>query len=100
MTCEAAADGAEALEKFLAAPEGYYDLIFMDIQMPIMNGYEATKAIRGAARSDAALVPIVAITANAFSEDVKTAQAVGMNAHIAKPFELKLLKKIIRQWLK
>lgn len=100
LTCEAAADGAEALEKFLAAPEGYYDLIFMDIQMPIMNGYEATKAIRGAARSDAALVPIVAITANAFSEDVKTAQAVGMNAHIAKPFELKLLKKIIRQWLK
>ena len=100
LTCEAAADGVEALEKFLASPEGYYDLIFMDIQMPVMNGYEAAKAIRAAARNDAARIPIIAITANAFSEDVKMALAAGMNAHIAKPFELKLLKKTIRQWLK
>lgn len=100
LTCESAGDGAEALEKFLAAPEGYYDLIFMDIQMPTMNGYEAARAIRAASRSDAVRIPIIAITANAFSEDVKMALAAGMNAHIAKPFELRLLKKIIRQWLK
>ena len=77
-----------------------FDLIFMDIQMPTMNGYEAARAIRAASRSDAVRIPIIAITANAFSEDVKMALAAGMNAHIAKPFELKLLKKIIRQWLK
>ena len=100
LTCESAGDGAEALEKFLAVPEGYYDLIFMDIQMPTMNGYEAARAIRAASRSDAVRIPIIAITANAFSEDVKMALAAGMNAHIAKPFELRLLKKIIRQWLK
>lgn len=100
LTCESAGDGAKALEKFLAAPEGYYDLIFMDIQMPTMNGYEAARAIRAASRSDAVRIPIIAITANAFSEDVKMALAAGMNAHIAKPFELRLLKKIIRQWLK
>ena len=76
------------------------DICFMDIQMPTMNGYEAARAIRAASRSDAARIPIIAITANAFSEDVKMALAAGMNAHIAKPFELKLLKKIIRQWLK
>ena len=99
LTCESAGDGAEALEKFLAAPEGYYDLVFMDIQMPTMNGYEAARAIRAASRSDAVRIPIIAITSNAFSEDVKMALAAGMNAHIAKPFELKLLKKIIRQWL-
>lgn len=100
LTCESAGDGAEALEKFLAVPEGYYDLIFMDIQMPTMNGYEAARAIRAASRSDAVRIPIIAITANAFSEDVKMALAAGMNAHIAKPFELRLLKKIKRQWLK
>ena len=93
LTCESAGDGAEALEKFLAVPEGYYDLIFMDIQMPTMNGYEAARAIRAASRSDAVRIPIIAITANAFSEDVKMALAAGMNAHIAKPFELRLLKK-------
>ena len=76
------------------------DICFMDIQMPTMNGYEAARAIRAASRSDAVRIPIIAITANAFSEDVKMALAAGMNAHIAKPFELKLLKKIIRQWLK
>ena len=61
---------------------------------------EAARAIRAASRSDAVRIPIIAITANAFSEDVKMALAAGMNAHIAKPFELRLLKKIIRQWLK
>ena len=76
------------------------DICFMDIQMPTMNGYEAARAIRAASRSDAVRIPIIAITANAFSEDVKMALAAGMNAHIAKPFELRLLKKIIRQWLK
>ena len=75
------------------------DICFMDIQMPTMNGYEAARAIRAASRSDAVRIPIIAITANTFSEDVKMALAAGMNAHIAKPFELKLLKKIIRQWL-
>ena len=65
-----------------------------------MDGLTAAKTIRAAVRADAKTIPIIAMTANAFSVDVKMALAAGMNAHIAKPFELKLLKKIIRQWLK
>lgn len=94
-----AVDGKEAFERFEASEEGYYDLIFMDIQMPIMNGYEAAAAIRNSGRNDAKTVPIIATTANAFAEDVQMARQAGMNEHIAKPLELKDLKRVMEHWL-
>ncbi|MBO6138132.1 MAG: response regulator, partial [Lachnospiraceae bacterium] len=78
----------EAVEKVMAADPGYYDAVLMDIQMPVMDGYEAAKAIRALEDKEKAGIPIVAMTANAFSEDVKKAQSVGMNAHIAKPIDV------------
>lgn len=86
---ETAVDGKEAVEKFTVSLPGYYDLILMDVQMPEMNGYEATKAIRALERPDALSVPILAMTANAFSEDVEKSLACGMNGHISKPIDLK-----------
>ena len=82
-----AADGKEAVEKVQAAPAGYYDAVLMDVQMPVMNGYEATKAIRALADKEKAAVPIVAMTANAFDEDRKAALDAGMDAHIPKPID-------------
>ena len=79
--------------------DGYYDLIFMDIQMPMMNGYDATRAIRAMNRDYCRKIPIVAMTANAFAEDVQAAKTVGMNEHIAKPLELKILIKTLNRWL-
>ena len=79
--------------------EGYYDIIFMDIQMPKMNGYDATRAIRAMPRNDCKKIPIVAMTANAFAEDVLAAKTVGMNEHIAKPFEVETLVKTLKKWL-
>ncbi|MCL1939089.1 MAG: ATP-binding protein [Desulfovibrionaceae bacterium] len=84
---EEAADGTEAVEKFKNSPEGYYDVIFMDVQMPHMDGYEATTAIRALERPDAKSVPIYAMTANAFKDDVDHAMDSGMNGHLAKPLE-------------
>ena len=81
------------MEKLTAAADGYYDLIFMDIQMPVMNGYEATKAIRSLDDEKKADIPIVAMTANAFEEDKKRAFEVGMNGHIAKPIEIDVIIK-------
>ncbi|MDO5574762.1 MAG: ATP-binding protein [bacterium] len=83
------ADGKEGTEKFLHAPDGYYDVIYMDIQMPVMNGYEATRIIRESEHPQAASVPIIAMTANVFAEDIEKARVAGMNGHIAKPFDLK-----------
>lgn len=83
-----AGDGKEALEKFRSSSPGYYDLILMDIQMPVMNGYEAAQAIRNLDRDDAATIPILAMTANAFNEDVAKAMAAGMNNHIPKPINV------------
>ncbi|MDR1318055.1 MAG: response regulator, partial [Treponema sp.] len=80
-------DGDSALEIFKKAPENHYDIIYMDIQMPRMNGYEAAEAIRALNRSDAKTVPIVALTANAFKEDIDRALGSGMNAHLAKPMD-------------
>jgi CheY-like chemotaxis protein len=80
-------DGTSALEIFKGSPENYYDIIYMDVQMPQMNGYEAARAIRALNRSDAKTVPIVALTANAFREDIDKAIASGMNAHLAKPMD-------------
>lgn len=96
---EEACDGAEALEKVSESEEGYYDLILMDIQMPNMDGYEAAKAIRALDRTDVKTVPIVAMTANAFEEDVRAALRAGMNAHFAKPVEMDTLRKILSDYL-
>ena len=95
---ESACDGAEGAAKFAAAPAGYYDLLLMDVQMPVMNGYEATQKIRASAKSDARTVPIVAMTANAFAEDINHAVSAGMNEHIAKPIEIDKLYGIMRKW--
>ena len=84
---EQAVNGKEAVEKIAAADTGYYDAVLMDVQMPIMNGYEATKEIRNLSDRAKASVPIIAMTANAFDEDRKAALAAGMNAHIAKPID-------------
>jgi len=99
LEAETAVDGKDALDKFKAAKEGYFDLIFMDVQMPVMNGYEATKAIRALDRMDAKTIPIIAMTANAYAEDVKNAKAAGMNEHMAKPIDLSRLAAIMTKYL-
>ena len=100
LTVEHVWDGMEAVDKVSEAPDGHYDIIFMDIQMPRMNGYDATRAIRAMDRDYCRQVPIVAMTANAFAEDVQAAKTVGMNEHIAKPLELSVLAKALRRWVK
>ena len=97
---EVAGDGAQALEKFRQSPEGYYDIIFMDVQMPVMDGYEATRQIRKLPRQDAGSVWIVAMTANAFMEDVRQARQAGMNEHISKPVDVDHLLEILRTQLR
>lgn len=97
---DTAENGKEAVDCFAASPEGYYDIILMDIQMPVLNGLEATKKIRKMPRKDAQAVPIIAMTANAFTEDVQNAKKAGMNEHIAKPLELELLMKRLKFYLK
>lgn len=99
MNVEEAVDGKEAVNKFMASPPRYYDLIFMDVQMPIMNGYEATSAIRSLNRRDAKRIPIIAMTANAFVEDVQAAVSAGMNEHMAKPLDIEQLQDILKRWL-
>lgn len=96
---ETAENGKEAIEKIESAAPDKYDLIFMDIQMPIMNGYEATAAIRSMA-NERANIPIIAMTANAFAEDVQLAKSTGMDEHIAKPLEFKKLNFIMEKYLK
>lgn len=100
LDCDTAIDGGDAVEKFSKKPDGYYNLIFMDLQMPVLNGYEATRKIRSlSSPSSAATIPIIAMSANAFSEDVKESIDSGMNAHIAKPLDLKLLCDTLNKWL-
>ena len=96
--CDTASNGKEAFEKFIDAPNGY-DLILMDVQMPEMNGYEATRAIRASSHPFAKAVPIIAMTANAFVDDVRDAIESGMDAHIAKPVQIDTLKATIQQVL-
>lgn len=79
--------------------DGYYDIIFMDIQMPRINGYDATRAIRSINRSYCKQIPIIAMTANAFAEDVHAAKTVGMNEHIAKPLDFNTLAKVLKKWI-
>ena len=95
---ETAENGKIAVEKVEASPKGSYDLIFMDIQMPVMNGYEATAAIRSLPGEKGKL-PIVAMTANAFAEDVQLAKNTGMNGHIAKPLDMNKLNDVLENWL-
>lgn len=85
-------DGVQAVREFESTAQGTYDAILMDIQMPNMTGYEATRAIRKLNRPDAGTIPIVAMTANAFSEDVQASLNAGMNAHVAKPIDVEVLR--------
>ena len=96
---ERAADGEECCTMLAQAPEGYYDLILMDIQMPRMNGYEAAAKIRGLADVKKAGIPIIAMTANAFAEDRQAALDAGMNAHVAKPIDMAVLLPTLLRWL-
>ena len=98
LVVEEARDGIEARDKFLAAPVGYYGAILMDIQMPNMNGYEATEAIRISTHEEAKTIPIIAMTANAFSEDVSRALTSGMNAHISKPVNFQKLFECLQKF--
>lgn len=97
LTVECAYDGRQAADCYLNSPEGYYDVIFMDIMMPVMNGYETTKTIRNAGRKDSADILIVAMTAMAFSEDEDRSFKSGMNYHLSKPFEPDELLKILKE---
>ena len=94
--CTICENGKRILEAFEQSVPGEYDMILMDVQMPVMNGYEATEAIRRSSHEQAKTIPIIAMTANAFSEDMQHSLAAGMNAHISKPVDMKLLKKTIR----
>lgn len=94
-----AVDGEDAVQKVSKSEENYYDMILMDIQMPKMNGYDATKAIRTMDRRDAGYIPIIAMTANAFEEDVRTALRAGMNEHFAKPIDVQALERLLHKYL-
>ena len=94
-TCEVAANGKEAVAKFGMSAPGTFDMIFMDVQMPVMNGHDAARAIRAMDRPDAGTIPIIAMTANAFAEDERQALACGMNAHVAKPIDVHNLERVV-----
>ena len=100
-SCTICPDGAELVNAFEMVKPDEYDAILMDIQTPHMNGYEATTAIRAASidRPDLARIPIIALSADAFAEDVKHAHSVGMNDHMAKPMEIESLVAIMRKWM-
>ncbi len=99
LAVECAYDGAEAVELVANSADGHYDIVFMDIQMPKMNGNDATRAIRSMKREWCQTVPIIAMTANAFAEDVQAAKTIGMNEHIAKPLDLSRLAAVLNKWL-
>ncbi len=96
---ERVSNGKLAVEQFKQVENGYYDIIFMDVQMPVMNGYEATRAIRAMSGDYAKTVPIIAMTANAFAEDVRAAKEAGMNEHVAKPLDLEQLLTTLGKWV-
>ena len=96
---ESAENGSIAVDMVAGAEAGYYNLVLMDIQMPIMNGYEATCAIRALKRKDVKYIPIVAMTANAFAEDIQAAKSAGMNEHMAKPIDINRLMEVLNRWL-
>ena len=89
-------DGLQAVDRAVSAEPGYYDLILMDIHMPVMNGYEASRQIRNSVRKDLQELPIVAVTANAFAEDIEAARMAGMNGHLTKPINIAQLVKVLK----
>jgi CheY-like chemotaxis protein len=95
-TVETAENGKEALDMVASSSPGYYDAILMDIQMPVMDGYEAARAIRALDNPELAEIPIIAMTANAFKEDEQAAEQAGMQGHIAKPIDLQKMMETIR----
>ena len=95
-SCTICPDGAELVKAFEMVKPGEYDAILMDIQTPHMNGYEATKAIRGGRNPLGKTIPIIAMTANAFSDDIQNSIAAGMDAHISKPIDVAILEKTMR----
>ena len=97
-SCEIVTDGRLAVERFQRSEPGEFDAILMDVQMPVMNGHEAARAIRSLDREDAGNILIIAMTANAFAEDEKAALDAGMDAHVPKPLDMELLKKTIKQF--
>lgn len=99
LEADVTADGQTAFETFVAKPAGYYQAVLMDIQMPVMDGYDATKAIRASAHADAKTVPIIAMTANAFPEDITRSLAAGMDDHLSKPIDLATLRQTLRKYL-
>lgn len=96
---ETATDGKEAVDMFSSHPDGYYDLIFMDLQMPVLNGLDATRAIRSLPKETSLTIPIVAMSANAFTDDIQASLKAGMNGHIAKPLDLKVLGHVLEKYL-
>ncbi len=96
---ETAVNGREAVDKIMISAPGYYDAVLMDIQMPVLNGYEATKEIRAIRNPELAGIPVIAMTANAFAEDIQKAKDAGMNAHIAKPIDVDNMAKVLREIL-
>ena len=94
-----AEDGQICLDKFQSSPENYYDAILMDIRMPNMTGYEATTAIRQLTRSDALSTPIIAMSADAFADDIRRCSECGMNDHVAKPIDIVELTRLLKQYL-
>ena len=99
IAAERASNGREAVEMFAGQPEGYYDAVLMDLRMPVMDGLDATRAIRALDRPDAKAIPIIAVTANAFEEDVRQTREAGMNAHLSKPTDSELLYDTLRKTL-
>lgn len=97
--CLVAHNGRECLEMYLGRDAGYFDMILMDVRMPVMNGYETTKAIRATNKADAMTVPIVAMTANAFTEDKRKCWSAGMNDHIAKPIDVEVMLETIGRYI-
>ena len=95
-----AENGRICLEKFCESEVNYYDVILMDLRMPVMSGLEATKAIRALNRPDAQSIPIIAMTADAFSEDVQHCLECGMNAHTAKPIDVDEVARLLKKYLK
>ena len=98
--CETAVNGAEGVSSFEKTVPGWYDAILMDMQMPVMDGCEAAAAIRRSEKKDGGTIPIIAVTANAFAEDIVSTQKAGMNAHVSKPIDFQILKKRWRSCLK
>ena len=96
---EVAADGAQAVELFMNSQSGYFDLILMDLQMPNMDGLEATKSIRASSHPEAKSIPIIALTANTFQEDRDMTRAAGMNDFLAKPLDMEQIHVVLQKWL-